>query len=80
MFMRVPGTVPQFTFSLSERFVNALSSVSTGFFRFFPVFVQNEARFFSKCPKNTTFLCLHNLSLSPPSRRISGVPRSASPL
>jgi hypothetical protein len=32
-------TVPQFTFSFSERFVNPISSVSTGFFRFFPVFV-----------------------------------------
>src|SRR3984885_14500760 len=29
MFMRVRRTVPQFTFSLSKRFVNSLSSVST---------------------------------------------------
>jgi len=39
MFMRVRRTVPHFTFILSERFVNNLSLVSTGFFRFFPVFV-----------------------------------------
>jgi hypothetical protein len=35
--MRVRRTVPQFTFSLSKGFVNAISSVSTGFFRFLPV-------------------------------------------
>jgi hypothetical protein len=35
MFMRVRRTVPQFTFILSERFVNRNPSVSTGFFRFF---------------------------------------------
>jgi hypothetical protein len=29
--------VPQFTFNLSERFVNAKSLVSTGFLRFFQV-------------------------------------------
>jgi hypothetical protein len=32
-------TVPQFTFSLLKGFVNLISLVSTGFFRFFPVFV-----------------------------------------
>ena len=37
MFMRVQRTVPQFTFILSKRFVNQISSVSTGFFRFFSV-------------------------------------------
>jgi len=37
MFMRVRRTVPQFTFILSERFVNQISSVSTGFFRFLSV-------------------------------------------
>jgi len=37
MFMRVRRTLPQFTFILSERFVNHISSVSTGFFLFFPV-------------------------------------------
>jgi hypothetical protein len=37
MFMRVRRTLPQFTFILSERFVNRNSLVSTGFFRFFPV-------------------------------------------
>jgi hypothetical protein len=37
MFMRVRRTVPQFTFGLSERFVNLISSVSTGFFGFSPV-------------------------------------------
>jgi hypothetical protein len=40
MFMRVRRTVPQFTFILSERFVNRNSSVSTGFFRFFPVLFE----------------------------------------
>jgi hypothetical protein len=35
--MRVRRTVPQFTFGFSERFVNWISSVSTGFFWFFPV-------------------------------------------
>jgi len=37
MFMRVRRTVPQFTFGFSASFVNQISSVSTGFFRFFPV-------------------------------------------
>jgi len=37
MFMRVRRTVPQFTFILSEGFVNIICSVSTGFFRFFLV-------------------------------------------
>jgi len=37
MFMRVRRTVPQFTFGFSERFVNRISSVSTGFFGFLPV-------------------------------------------
>jgi hypothetical protein len=37
MFMRVRRTVPQFTFSLSARFVNTICRVSTGFFGFFPV-------------------------------------------
>jgi hypothetical protein len=32
-------TVPQFTFSLFKGFVNPISSVSTGFFLFFPVFL-----------------------------------------
>jgi hypothetical protein len=40
MFMRVRRTLPQFTFILSERFVNRNSSVSTGFFRFFPVLFE----------------------------------------
>jgi hypothetical protein len=35
VFMRVRRTVPHFTFTLSASFVNNLSSVSTGFFRFF---------------------------------------------
>jgi hypothetical protein len=35
--MRVQRTVPQFTFGFSARFVNAISSVSTGFFWFLPV-------------------------------------------
>ncbi len=37
VFMRVRRTVPQFTFVLSANFVNPFSSVSTGFFLFFPV-------------------------------------------
>ena len=35
--MRVRRTVPQFTFSFSELFVNLISSVSTGFLRFLSV-------------------------------------------
>jgi hypothetical protein len=57
MFMRLRRTVPHFTFILSERFVNRNSSVSTGFFRFFPVLFafwyffcektqQNEGNYF----------------------------------
>ena len=42
MFMRVRRTVPHFTFILSERFVNNLSLVSTGFFRFFSVLFENR--------------------------------------
>jgi hypothetical protein len=41
VFMRVRRTVPQFTFSLSVRFVNHISSVSTGFFRFLSVLFEN---------------------------------------
>jgi hypothetical protein len=37
-------TVPQFTFSLFQRFVNSISSVSTGFFRVLPVFVVQGAK------------------------------------
>jgi hypothetical protein len=40
MFMRVRRTVPQFTFGFSENFVNPISSVSTGFFRFFSVLFE----------------------------------------
>jgi hypothetical protein len=42
VFMRVRRTVPQFTFSLSAHFVNSLSSVSTGFFRFLSVLFENR--------------------------------------
>jgi hypothetical protein len=42
MFMRVRRTVPQFTFGFSEKFVNPISSVSTGFFRFFSVLFENR--------------------------------------
>jgi hypothetical protein len=42
VFMRVRRTVPQFTFSLSAHFVNSISSVSTGFFRFFSVLFENR--------------------------------------
>jgi len=50
MFMRVRRTVPQFTFSLSARFVNGISSVSTGFFRFFPVLFGFEVKTPLKMP------------------------------
>jgi hypothetical protein len=52
MFMRVRRTIPQFTFILSERFVNQNSSVSTGFFRFFPVLFAFEHFFCEKPQQN----------------------------
>jgi hypothetical protein len=52
MFMRLRRTVPQFTFILSERFVNRNSSVSTGFFRFFPVLFEFEHFFREKTQQN----------------------------
>src|SRR5271155_1922081 len=55
VFMRVRRTVPQFTFSLSARFVNSLSSVSTGFFRFFSVLFENRYIFLINSKKTSGF-------------------------
>jgi hypothetical protein len=52
MFMRLRRTVPQFTFILSERFVNRNSSVSTGFFRFFPILFAFWHFFYKKTQQN----------------------------
>jgi hypothetical protein len=52
MFMRVWRTLPQFTFILSERFVNHISWVSTGFFRFFPVLFAFRHFFCEKTQQN----------------------------
>jgi len=56
MFMRVRRTVPQFTFILSERFVNHISWVSTGFFRFFSGFVRIRVHFAAKIPAKSPIL------------------------
>jgi hypothetical protein len=58
MFMRVRRTVPQFTFSLSERFVNHNSLVSTGFFRVFPVLFAFGHFFREKTQQNKEILFL----------------------
>ena len=63
MFMRVRRTVPQFTFSLSERFVNRISSVSTGFFRFFSVLFEIRYIFPTKPQENEEILLLQRLHL-----------------
>jgi hypothetical protein len=55
VFMRVRRTVPQFTFSLSAHFVNSLSSVSTGFFRFFSVLFENRYIFLINPAKLPSF-------------------------
>jgi hypothetical protein len=65
MFMRVRRTVPQFTFILSERFVNHNPSVSTGFFRFFPVLFVFGHFLPRKTQQNSRFLLLHTLRLMP---------------
>ena len=52
MFMRVRRTVPPFTFSLSKHFVNGISSVSTGFFRFFLVLFEFRHINLQKTAKN----------------------------
>jgi hypothetical protein len=59
MFMRVRRTVPQFTFGFSANFVNPISSVSTGFFRFFSVLFENRHIQPSKSRQKRHF---HNLS------------------
>jgi hypothetical protein len=55
VFMRVRRTVPHFTFSLSGRFVNQISSVSTGFFRFFSVLFESGHISPGKPNKNADF-------------------------
>src|SRR5882757_9355853 len=55
MFMRVRRTVPQFTFSFSASFVNLISSVSTGFFRFFSVLSGIRHIVLQKPAKNAIF-------------------------
>jgi hypothetical protein len=65
MFMRVRRTVPQFTFILSERFVNHKSSVSTGFFRVFPVLFVFGHIFSQKTQQNRRNLFLQRLCLTP---------------
>jgi len=59
VFMRVRRTVPQFTFSLSARFVNSLSSVSTGFFRFFSVLFENRYIFLINSVKFQVLVAKH---------------------
>jgi hypothetical protein len=56
MFMRVRRTVPHFTFSFSQSFVNGIPSVSTGFFRVFPVLSGISHNYHQKCPSNSTFV------------------------
>src|SRR5271170_1560552 len=65
MFMRVRRTVPQFTFILSERFVNPNSSVSTGFFRFFLVLFESGHNSTQKTQQNKHFLFFQRLRLVP---------------
>jgi hypothetical protein len=67
--MRVRRTVPQFTFSLSARFVNSLSSVSTGFFRFFSVLFENRYIFLINS-KKIQVLAAKNSAINPRSHRI----------
>jgi hypothetical protein len=76
MFMRVRRTLPQFTFILSERFVNRNSLVSTGFFRVFPVLFefgyilpqksQQNGQFWTTTPaQNSTALALEKKYFNP---------------
>jgi hypothetical protein len=46
---------PQFTFGFSELFVNPISSVSTGFFRFFSVLSEKRFVYLQKPAKNAIF-------------------------
>jgi hypothetical protein len=62
MFMRLRRTVPQFTFTLSGRFVNRKSLVSTGFFRFFPVLFEFGYILPQKTQQNDRFLATTALS------------------
>jgi hypothetical protein len=64
MFMRVRRTLPQFTFILSERFVNQNSSVSTGFFRFSPVLFAFGHFFCEKTQQNEQIYLLNTSSRS----------------
>jgi hypothetical protein len=65
MFMRLRRTVPHFTFILSKRFVNHNSSVSTGFFRFFPVLFAFGHFLSEKTQQNKEILFLQGLRLMP---------------
>jgi len=90
MFMRVWRTLPQFTFILSERFVNHKSLVSTGFFGFFPVLFGFGHFFTQKTQQNdenfisSPFCLVHilpqrqvrNIFLSVPEELILRVERS----
>jgi hypothetical protein len=71
MFMRVRRTVPHFTFILSARFVNQISLVSTGFFRFFPVLFEIGHIFCQKSQQNEENLLLQNLRRMPFGRSIA---------
>jgi hypothetical protein len=61
VFMRVRRTVPQFTFGFSASFVNQISSVSTGFFRFSSVL--SGFWFIPPQKPNKTALCPQPLTL-----------------
>src|SRR5258708_7114078 len=77
--MRVWRTLPQFTFILSERFVNHISSVSTGFFRFFPVlfafghFLSEKTK---KKPRNSLLKALASRPIFRASCAANGVPHA----
>ncbi len=69
--MRVRRTVPQFTFILSERFVNRNSSVSTGFFRFFPVLFEITHKFCQKTQKNSHISRIPILPSHPQAKKLT---------
>src|SRR5580692_6778834 len=64
MFMRLRRTVPQFTFILSTRFVNPISTVSTGFFRFFSVLFEIRHISIKKTQQIRKNLLPHRLRLA----------------
>ena len=65
-------TVPQFTFSLFKDFVNSICSVSTGFFRFFPVFVVQRQKKWLFCG----ILCAFGLLKTSVGTNLLQVPRA----